>query len=222
MYILIIIIIIKRNLNQPILLTKSWILSVRLQAFGWKKKKHTHLFHFFLNSQLFVDKRYLWLHHAMIHLSMALKSWRAKEDQHSSVKCCLSALIFKNKLSFRCVWTWMTHKWRTPAGSSMWKCNNVICEVCDWNGRDEEKGAFRRENTVCPGASSGGLLLHLVIEKSSSVKKTTRRQPSHHFTPLVTLCFCDNRERHHLTRYKLMYVHTRLQACGSPGNKVSV
>lgn len=77
MYILII--IIKGNLNQPLLVTKRWVFSMRLYKclFARRKKKTTFIFSS-LFSQLSADMHSLWLHRAMIHLSMALKSLRCQ------------------------------------------------------------------------------------------------------------------------------------------------
>lgn len=65
-------------------------------------------------------------------------AWPSNHDggQQSDPKlwnsACASPLI-TNCLSFRCVWTWMTHGLRNTAGSSMCKCEgNIVREVWDW------------------------------------------------------------------------------------------
>lgn len=129
----------------------------------------------------------LWLRSAMIHLSVTVKSrWCPESDPKLWNSVCLRPLI-TNHLSFRCVWTRMTHDLRHTAGSTMCKCEeNMVCEVWDWKGRRGGGGqrvrvymcVFLCFVCVCvclmgirADAASGGPLLHLVIEETYSIMK---------------------------------------------------
>lgn len=75
----------------------------------------------------------------MIHLSVTVKSrWCPGERPKLWNSVCLRPLI-TNHLSFRCVWTRMTHGLRNTVGSTMCKCaKSMVCEVWDQKGRWEE------------------------------------------------------------------------------------
>lgn len=164
MYILI---IIKGNLNQPLLVTKVEFFRCSYKCL-FEREKQSPLTFYSLYSHLSAYVSSPWLCCPMIHLRVAMKSQRCQRrptPPYETLPVC-------SYLKISCPLDAFGPEWRTSdATQQAHQCGNErvwFFEVCDWNRRDVRAWAFRRENTVCPGASSGGPLLHLVIEKSNS------------------------------------------------------